>query len=291
MAGEPRRTEEPSWTRRLAAELRALRRDVERLQRGASLRNASISGGDGLKVYSPSGFLRISLNTADGAVVGYDEAGAPAVRMGELAGSSPGAYGVEVLVGGTWVQLGVQSTTWDQVAGRPGTPGGATLPGSSINSAVAEAVHAGQADGSQYGWTNPVGGTEFYALWVGNDGGYRFGRNTSSIKYKTNVRDAVLDPKAVLKLRPVVYDRKPTTETLPDGVEGPARQFPGARDELGLIAEESATLIPKAITRFQGEVDGIRYELLPVYMLPLLAEQEARISKLEAAVRQLGGNI
>ena len=68
----PRRAVEPSYAAQLAKELRDLRRAVSALERGASLRNAASSGGDGLKVDGRDGALRFSLDTRDGAVVPYD---------------------------------------------------------------------------------------------------------------------------------------------------------------------------------------------------------------------------
>lgn len=314
MAGEPRRTVEPSYARQLAQSIRELKSAVSRLERGANLRNSSISGGEGQKVYDDAGQLRLSIDTS-GAVTAYGPDEAPVARYGRLVDTDADEYGVEILVGSGWVRLGYQVVGWDQiakpaaydVASQKWDPTPHTHPGGDVTSPVAnatnavnatnasEATHAAQADGSQYGWTNTVAGTEFYQLWVGNDGGFHLGRNVSSIKYKENVKDAALDPQAVLKLRPVVYDRKPTTQS-PVGVdgepvEGPDQQFPGAKGELGLIAEEAAPLIPGAITRFNGEIDGLRYELLPVYMIPLLQQQQARIDALEAAVRKLGGII
>lgn len=211
----------------------------------------------------------------DGIFIVYGPDGTtPVARFGPLE-SAPGEYGVEVLVGTTWVQLGNQSAVWEGIAGRPGITDGATIPGSFITGTVpaaTEAAHAAQADGSEYGWTNNVAGTSFYALWVGNDGGFHLGRNVSSIKYKENVTDAAVDPAAVLNLRPVRYDRKPS---------GPAQEFPGAKGEFGLIAEEVAQHLPEIVTKFEGEIDGVRYDLLSVALLEVVKDQENRIRALE----------
>ncbi|QYC54945.1 minor tail protein [Arthrobacter phage Popper] len=256
------------------------------------------------------GTLGVQVDPTTGSFTAYDAAGTAAVaRFGELQETSPGSYGVEVLVGSTWVQLGAQVATWGTLAGKPSTfpPSSHTHPGSDVTSAVANAtnavnaVNSAQADGSQYGWTNTVAGTEFYALWVGNDGGFHFGRNTSSIKYKENVRDSGTGH-AVLSLRPVVYDRKPTFKypELEDGTrcEGPPQRFEGAKDELGLIAEEVDPHLPQIVTRYGGDIDGVRYDLLGVALLPVvqeherkIAEQAEQIAALTAAVRELGGNI
>ncbi|MCU1568790.1 MAG: hypothetical protein JWQ56_3727, partial [Pseudarthrobacter sp.] len=121
-----------------------------------------------------------------------------------------------------------------------------------------------QANGSEYGFTNNVAGTQFYALWVGNDGGFHFGRNTSSIQYKENVHAHDVDPAKVLELQPVVYDRI-------DGLPG----------EYGLIAEQVAEHLPELVVWFDGKIDGLRYDLLPVALLDVVRDQENRIRALE----------
>jgi hypothetical protein len=211
----------------------------------------------------------------DGVFIVYSDDGTtPVARFGPLDNSAPGQYGVEVLVGTTWVQIGAQAVTWDLVAGKPvWAADPAHIAGANISGAVAsatEATHAAQADGSEYGWTNNVAGTSFYALWVGNDGGFHLGRNVSSIKYKENVTDATVAPEAVLNLRPVRYDRKPS------GTNG---EFPGAKNEFGLIAEEVAEHLPEIVTTFEGEIDGVRYDLLAVALLPVLQRHEQIIKE------------
>ncbi|QFG09571.1 minor tail protein [Arthrobacter phage TripleJ] len=249
------------------------------------------------------GTLGVQVDPATGSFTAYDASGTSAVaRFGELQETAAGQYGVEVLVGSTWLQVGAQVATWSSLAGKPSTfpPSSHTHPGGDITSAVANATNAvnaasaAQADGSQYGWTNTVAGTEFYALWVGNDGGFHFGRNTSSIKYKENVRDATVAD-AVLSLRPVVYDRKATYKypELEDGTrcEGPPQMFEGAKNEFGLIAEEVDPYLPEIVTRYGGEIDGVRYDLLGVALLPVVQQQADDIAALKQAVRDLGGNI
>lgn len=250
------------------------------------------------------GTVGVSVDPATGTFVAYNAAGtAPVARFGSLIETAPAEYGVEVLVGATWVRLGNQTTTWDSVSGKPSTfdPSTHTHAGADITSAVAnatnatEATHAAQADGSQYGWANNVAGSTFYALWVGNDGGYHFGRNVSSIKYKENVTDADVDPFKVLQLREVLYDRKPTYRFPQDAAGhrliGPEQQFPGAKNEFGLIAEEVDALVPEIVTRYDGEIDGVRYDLLGVALLPVVKALKDQNDKLTAAVRALGGDI
>lgn len=320
METAPRKGIETDALRRIMNQIAGLRSGVEALQRASSLRNASISGGEGLQILDEDGTLQAQISP-DRTITVFDLSGVPVVRMGEMRETGPEPYGIEVRVAeGSWVQLGSQSVAWDNVGAKPAgydeptglwDPTPHTHPGGDVTSAVAnatnaasaanatEATHAAMADGSQYGWTNNVAGTEFYALWVGNDGGYHLGRNTSSIKYKTNIQDAPAgDPKRVLALRPVTYDRKPTLEVLPEGTEGPRRVFPGRTNEYGLIAEETLPHVPEVVTYFEGQIDGIRYDLLPVAMIPLLQAHDRELQELrdenaaiKAAIRNLGGTI
>ncbi|WP_181038958.1 tail fiber domain-containing protein [Arthrobacter sp. Y81] len=265
----------------LIRRVKDLERQMQQFAAANILRTAGISAKPG--GIDVTGFIN-SLRTDgtkgvamddDGVFIVYSEDGtSPVARFGPLE-SAPGEYGVEVLVGSTWVQLGAQAVTWDLIAGKPADF--APLVTSAVADATdavnaQEAAHALDADGSEYGWTNNVAGTSFYALWVGNDGGFHLGRNVSSIKYKENVTDAAVAPSAVLNLRPVRYDRKPS---------GPAQEFPGAKGEFGLIAEEVAQHLPEIVTKFEGEIDGVRYDLLAVALLEVVRDQENRLRTLE----------
>jgi hypothetical protein len=287
--------------------IKDLERTVQQFAAANVLATAGIRAGSGgvmvngfMEYYREDGTLGVRVDPTTGSFTAYDAPGTGAVaRFGALAETAPGEYGVEVLVGGTWVQLGAQVATWDLMAGKPGWASNpASIAGSNIAGAVAnatEAVHAAQADGSEYGWTNNVAGTSFYALWVGNDGGFHLGRNVSSIKYKENVDDADVDPAGVLQLRPVRYDRKPTfkypTDEHGNRLIGPEQRFEGAKNEFGLIAEEVNQHLPEIVTHYNGDIDGVRYDLLGVALLPVVQKQAEQIDKLTAAVRALGGNI
>lgn len=250
------------------------------------------------------GTVGVSVDPATGTFVAYNAAGtAPVARFGSLIETAPTEYGVEVLVGSTWVRLGNQTTTWASVSGKPSVfpPETHTHAGAEITSAVAnatnavEATHAAQADGSEYGWTNNVAGSSFYALWVGNDGGFHFGRNVSSARYKENVVTHAIDPAGVLALRPVRYDRKPTyrypTDAAGNRLIGPEQRFEGAKNEFGLIAEEVEQTLPEIVTRYNGVVDGVRYDLLGVALLPVVQAQQEQIDKLTALARAHGWDI
>lgn len=285
----PRRGAEPDPIRALAGQLAQLRKDVARLGKSASLRNASIS--------DAAGTVRLRFSTDEGAIVAYSAEGEEVARYGQLAHSDVGAYGIEALAGGTWVHVGDESVTWDNIAGRPETfPPTLPLDGAAVEGAVGEATHAALADGSRYGYENPVGGTTFYALWVGNDGGYHLGRNVSSRRYKENIRPLV--PSGDLQdVAPVVYDRRAT------------ENGPGAADEFGLIAEDVYEVWPEVVTWFDhgdGEgpvIDGIRYDLIGPRLIPYIqelqttvaslrdreAERDKLVQELAAKVKALGG--
>lgn len=214
-----------------------------------------------------NGTVSLSMDD-DGAFVVYDATEAPVARFGELVNSNPGNYGVEIFYSGAWVQVGSGNVDWSNIGNKPATfPATAhTHPGSQVTTAVAE------AEGSQYGWTNNVGGTEFYALWVGNNAGYKFGRNVSSIRYKENVRAHYTDPTNILALTPVLYDRIPQPP------------HTATTNEYGLIAEQVAELCPELVTWFNGEIDSVRYDLLPVALLSVIKHQDAQIKALAAAI-------
>jgi hypothetical protein len=131
--------------------------------------------------------------------------------------------------------------------------------------ALRQVANSVNADASAWAFNNVVTGTTTYAVWVGNDGTFHLGRATSSIRYKTNVREHYTDPANLLALTPVVFDRK-------DG---------STKDEYGLIAEQVAEHFPELVTWFDGQIDGVRYDLLAVALLSVVKEQDARLRALE----------
>lgn len=132
------------------------------------------------------------------------------------------------------------------------------------------------ANGSKQPHARSVSGSgTYYAVWVRGDGG--FCKNTSSLRFKQNVRDHDVNADAVLSLRPVVYDR------LPDEEGGDY-----ARDEFGLVAEEVHEHLPEIVTRDEdGRIDTVRYDLLGVALLPVVQRQAKQIEDLEARLARL----
>lgn len=286
--GIPRKSVESDPLAALMGEIRTLREQVSALERASTLRNASISGGDGLRVLDDNGGTRVSIDPITGAVIAYDAAGNAVARFGPLANSNPGNYGVEVKYNGSWVQVGGGNVDWGNISNRPATftPSSHTHTGSQITSGVVpESV---TAQGSWQAFNQNVPGTSFYAVWVGNSAGNQFGRNTSSARYKHNIRKHETAPDGVLALTPVVYDRNdelayPEDPETHERLIGPPNLIPGAKGEYGLIAEQVAEHVPEIVQWYEGEIDGIRYDLLSVALLDVVKDQAARLAALEAS--------
>lgn len=301
----PRSIPDPDPLKRMGDKAKAHQRRTSELERGAPQRSMSISDdtGRGIRV-DETGFRTVNaagdtvgiFQTSDGTFVIKDAAGTPMARFGELL-SDPGNFGGEIWddVNSIWVKLVTgASTSWAAITGKPSTftPTAHTHAGSDVTTAVA------LADGSAYAFNNNVAGTTFYAVWVGNDGGNHLGKNTSSMRYKQNVRPYAVDPEKVLQLEPKIFDRKPVRIPTPEGQEGPDQMVTGATDEYGLIAEEVHALVPEIVVWYDGQIDGIRYDLLALALLDVakdqdrqLKEQDDRLAALEAAVIAMGGTL
>ncbi|MGV9312583.1 tail fiber domain-containing protein [Streptomyces sp. NPDC003691] len=162
---------------------------------------------------------------------------------------------------------------WSQVSGKPST----FAPSSHSHSSYLESGDTiAWANGSKRVHADSVSGSgTYYAVWVQGDGS--FARNTSSQRFKQNIRDISVDPSAVLSLRPRVYDRRPKE----DGGDY-------LKDEFGLIAEEVAEHVPEIVTRDEtGQIDALRYDLLGVALLPVVQDQAERIARLESLIKEM----
>jgi len=240
----------------------------------------------GLQAYNSAGVLVNFLETSDGTMRCFDSSGTEQARMGALL-SNPGNYGLEIWTGTAWQQVAsATSVAWTAVTGKPSTfPPTLPISGSSISSPVANATNANNAtwaNGSTNAYNNNVPGTSFYAVWVGNDSFNSFGKNVSSIRYKTNVRAHNIDPAEVLKLQPVIFDRLPVMVDPPDGQVGATQQVTGPANEFGMIAEQVHEHVPEIIQWYDSEIDGIRYDLLPVAQQSVLIDHDGRIAALES---------
>jgi hypothetical protein len=256
----------------LSQRLKAVEAALMALATSPSLLNASTGQGggnpgitidtNGVHAYNSAGTNIVGMLTQDGSITAYDSSGNPVARFGPLTNSNPGNYGIEVKYNGAWAQVGAGNVDWSNISNKPSTfpPSAHSHAGTDITSAV------GQANGSQQAYSNPVPGTSFFAVWVGNAAGYLFGTNTSSARYKRKIRRHRIDPKRVLALRPVRYE-KPSN---------------GDYTEYGLIAEQVLEAgVPELVQWMDGRIHGLRYDLLAVALLEVVKEQEKRIAALE----------
>ncbi|USH45861.1 minor tail protein [Streptomyces phage VieEnRose] len=166
--------------------------------------------------------------------------------------------------------------TWSSITSKP-----STFPPSSHSHG--QYLESGDtiswANGSKKPHNNSASGSgTWYAVWVEGNG--TFCRNTSSIRFKENVRDYGVNPDDVLALRPVIYDRK-------DQVDDDGTVKLGRKDEVGLIAEEVEPHLPWLVNYLDGEVDGLRYDLLGVALIPVVQRQQARIDELESRLARI----
>lgn len=214
---------------------------------------------NGVHAFDASGNNIVGMLTADGSITAYDSTGNAVARFGPLTNSNPGSYGIEVKYNGSWVQVGAGNVDWTNISNKPATfpPSAHTHAGTDITSAVAD------ASGSSHAYNYNVGGTSFFAVWVGSDN--LLGKNTSSARYKDNIRQHRVDPQAVLNLEPVLFERKHN----------------GQVTEYGLIAEQVAEHVPELAQWFHGHIDNVRYDLLSVALLSVVKDQERRLRILE----------
>ncbi|MGM9473193.1 tail fiber domain-containing protein [Pseudarthrobacter sp. YS3] len=302
----PRSIPDPDPLKRMSDNTKDDQRRTEEMERGTPQRSMSISDATGRGIRADeTGFRTVDaagntigdFQTSDGTFVVKDvTTGNPRARFGALL-SDPGNFGGEIwdTVNSVWVKLVTgASASWASITGKPATfaPSAHTHAGSDVTSPVA------LADGSAYAFNNNVAGTTFYAVWVGNDGGNHLGKNTSSMRYKQNVRPYAVDPAKVLQLEPKIFDRKPVRIPTAEGQAGPDQMVPGATDEYGLIAEEVHQLVPEIVVWYDGQIDGIRYDLLALALLDVakaqdrqLKSQDERLTALEAAVIAMGGTL
>lgn len=284
-------------------ELADIRRQMQQFAAANILATAGLSATTGgvmvngfMEFYREDQTRGVAVDPATGAFTAYDATGTAAVaRFGALVETDPGEYGVEVLVAGTWVQLGAQVATWSLLAGKPAwSADDSVIDGSYIDGSVAHALDSDRTDHADgvtpEAFARDVAGVpgSWYAMYMHSNG--TMGRGTSSRRYKKNIRDFTLTAAQVLTLRPVIYDRK--ARDADDYT--PAVSV----DEVGLIAEEVEQVSPQLVEYRDDQVDNVRYHLIGVALLPLVQaheqtihQQAADIALLKQAVRDLGGTI
>ncbi|MDZ7789664.1 MAG: tail fiber domain-containing protein [Xanthomonadales bacterium] len=94
---------------------------------------------------------------------------------------------------------------------------------------------------------------------------------SSSARYKEDVRDLELDSNLLMALRPVRY-----------------RWIDSQQEDIGLIAEEVAALIPELATYNEdGRVEGLKYDRLAAWLVAVVQQQEAKQQRIDRAVTDL----
>jgi hypothetical protein len=91
-------------------------------------------------------------------------------------------------------------------------------------------------------------------------------KSTSAKKYKENIKNvSIATAKELLKVEPKTYTRKSTKEK-----------------EFGVIAEDMEQLkLTELLTYANGQLDGVKYEMMIPLLLKLIKDQETRIQILE----------
>jgi hypothetical protein len=106
-------------------------------------------------------------------------------------------------------------------------------------------------------------------------------RVTSAAKYKVDITDLVIDPQAVLKLRPRAWRDAGQVQQDPDM----------DRWTVGFVAEEvaEAGLTPFVDYDSDDNPESVAYDRLAVALLAVVQDQETRLQSLEARVAALDG--
>ena len=93
----------------------------------------------------------------------------------------------------------------------------------------------------------------------------------SSLRYKRDIKDLVVDPENVLKLSPVSFVWKES-----------------GKADIGLIAEDvDGTIKDLATYDAEGKPDGVKYNKVPLYLLELAKKQQAEIAGQRNEIKEL----
>jgi len=98
----------------------------------------------------------------------------------------------------------------------------------------------------------------------------------SSQRYKTNIQDLDFDIEKFLSLNPRAFEWNTSTINF----------VPGEKGSVGFIAEEVEKVFPELVRYQNGVPEGIKYEILPVYMFKVIQKQQKEIEELKLAINQ-----
>ncbi|NPA97510.1 MAG: DUF2341 domain-containing protein [Crenarchaeota archaeon] len=124
---------------------------------------------------------------------------------------------------------------------------------------------------------NPAGLYPAYFVCLSGGTCYLMVNSWSSLRYKTDIRPlaSVINTSKIYELEPVVFKWRKFNTT-----------------SIGLIAEQVAKVLPILVTfDSKGRPEGIRYDLLPVLMLPELKKHEMSIRYLNKTVEEMKSEI
>jgi len=248
--------------------------------------NTSGSYNTGLGFQSLTANTTASYNTAIGYQAGYtNQLGGANTFIGNSAGFTF-AYGSAVntfntFIGngsGSVVTTGIKNTIPGSYSGNQGS-----LDIRTSNNYIVLSDGDGNPrlymDGGGYLYS-PVsyGNTTANAsnMWIGSSG--IFGRSTSALKYKTNVRDfPEID---ITKFRPVVYN---------SNCEGDDKTV----DHFGFIADEVDQAGYKQLVSYnsQGEVEGFQYERMTAVLTQQVQQLLATVTALQSQVAALQAKV
>ena len=138
----------------------------------------------------------------------------------------------------------------------------------------------GGADGpSSAAYNRNATGSGFYQVWMNSS--LQFMRNTSSKRFKKNVRNLGPALSQLLQLRAVTYRLRDPSNT---------------DTHVGMIAEEVAELFPMVVSYEDDDEGhpqpyGINYDQLVVPAIKAIQEQQALIERLQAQVTDLTAQV
>jgi len=99
-------------------------------------------------------------------------------------------------------------------------------------------------------------------LWKGN---------SSSRRYKTNIRNIQIDPEQILELQAVRFQWKTTGE-----------------EDIGLIAEEVEKTVPDLVLYDgEGSPEGVRYDKVAIYLLEVVKAQQENLHAVKVENQEL----